>query len=73
MHYQLSFLDDAGLFERCAHPTLKPMALLWMQVVGAERALHPGWSLMELLCCRRCVARASAHPLRRAWIQLVLL
>ena len=69
MRYQLSFLDDAGqVRERCISDfETDSTARLWMQVVGAERALHSGWVLMELRCRRRCVARIPANILRRAW------
>jgi hypothetical protein len=59
MHYQLSFLDETGCVRdrRESDFEADSTALLWMRIVGAERALDLGWSMMELCSRRRCVAR----------------
>ena len=69
MHYKLSFLDETGCVRdrRESHFEADSTALLWMRIVGAERALDLGWSMMELCSRRRCVARVPAHVFRRAW------
>ena len=69
MHYQLSFLDETGCVRdrRESDFEADSTALLWMRIVGAERALDLGWSMMELCSRRRCVARVPAHVFRRAW------
>jgi len=69
MHYQLSFLDETGCVRdrRESDFEADSTALLWMRIVGAERALDLGWSMMELCSRRRCVARVPAHVVRRAW------
>ena len=69
MHYRLSFLDETGHVRELCKSEFETdgTAILWMQVVGAERALHSGWSMMELRCRQRCVARVQAQVLRRAW------
>jgi hypothetical protein len=47
MNYQLSLLDDTGHAqeERMSDFEADDTAILWMRVVGAERALHTGWLL----------------------------
>ncbi len=69
MHYRLSFLDETGRVRELCKSDFETdcTAILWMQVVGAERAQHSGWSMMELRCRQRCVARVQAQVLRRAW------
>jgi hypothetical protein len=69
MHYHLSFLDDAGRAQEMCTQDFETdgTAKLWMLIVGAERALHTGWSLMELRCQGRCIARVPAQVLRQAW------
>jgi hypothetical protein len=53
MHYHLSFLDDAGRAQEMCTQDFETdgTAKLWMLIVGAERALHTGWSLMVTLSC----------------------
>jgi len=67
--YRLSFLDETGHVRELCKSDFETdcTAILWMQVVGAERAQHSGWSMMELRCRQRCVARVQAQVLRRAW------
>lgn len=69
MNYRLSFLDDTGRVRevRESHFATDHTAMLWMRIVGAERALRPGWAMMELRCRRRCVSRVPAQVLRRVW------
>jgi hypothetical protein len=69
MHYRLSFLDETGHVRELCKSDFETdgTAILWMQVVGAERAQHSGWSMMELRCRQRFVARVQAQVLRRAW------
>jgi hypothetical protein len=70
MHYRLSFLDETGHVRELCKSDFETecTVILWMQVVGAERALHSGWAMMELRCRQRCVARVQAQVLRRAGI-----
>jgi hypothetical protein len=69
MLYKLSFLDVAGSAKEACVSEFEEdsTAILWMRVVGAERSLHPGWSIMELTCDGRQVARIAGDVLRRVW------
>jgi hypothetical protein len=69
MHYKLSLLDETGCVRERRESDFETdsTALLWMRIVGGERALDLGWSMMELCSRRRCVARVPAYVLRRAW------
>ena len=69
MRYKLSFLDGTGAAREVRTSDFEEdsTAILWMRVVGAERSLHPDWSIMELSCNGRRVARIAGDVLRQVW------
>jgi hypothetical protein len=69
MHYHLSFHDSDGRIEdvREADLATGDIAIRWMQIVGWAWARHYDWSVMELMCQGRLVARMSVvHSYQQA-------
>jgi len=62
MHYHLSFLDHYGRVQSACEADIatEGVAISWMQIVGWAWARHDDWSVMELTCQGRLVARVPA-------------